>query len=377
MCDAELKFRDFGITLENLPPPPQKVRSFVSSGAIVRRSIGVAILVAAGIGLAVTFAATLPKPVNVLGCAAVGVAFTAFVSLLMVNSYRWVELEGDVLRVRCLYTGHVIERHIDEIESVQTLYFYHPNPVVRWIIDRLLGRVLGVQIRFRDQRSPLDITCRAPRMANARELIEAILYRMAQKGELEVKILDVHGRPLVHKIHWKYEQPSDTSCQATAMAMVIGFILLGVVLGTLLGYWSLQEYERWRWASIPPQEMTLADLIEKGPGLNRHVAITDFRPGGYAVTRGRFGEWTGVYVALYPAGVKAREIKAVLTSRNVSNEHELLQLVQRKRISRDMFANAAVGMGSSHRSAASQSWATLLLTQPAYCRDRELPSARS
>jgi hypothetical protein len=39
-------------------------------------------------------------------------------------------------------------------------------------------------------------------MRHARELIEAIAYRMSEIGEVDAEIIDFEGEPLVRRIHW-------------------------------------------------------------------------------------------------------------------------------------------------------------------------------
>jgi hypothetical protein len=87
-------FRDFGILPDNLPPPPEKVRCFLSTGRIVGQYIGTGLVTAVGLGLTVLFALTMPLPLNLLGCAAALTGFGAIVYLATHNDYRWVELEG-------------------------------------------------------------------------------------------------------------------------------------------------------------------------------------------------------------------------------------------------------------------------------------------
>jgi hypothetical protein len=40
-------------------------------------------------------------------------------------------------------------------------------------------------------------------MTNAKELIEAIVYRMAEKAAITAEIVNLEGKPLVRRIYWK------------------------------------------------------------------------------------------------------------------------------------------------------------------------------
>lgn len=332
MPEHPYTFRDFGILPEGLQPPPEKVRCFLSTGRIAGQFIGTGILSALGVGLTVLFALTMPLPLSLLGCGAALTGFGAFVYLATHNGYRWVELEGNALRAKHLYTGHTIERSVDEIESLGTMV-YQVRRIETLVIEKLLGRVKGVEIRFRDRRTPLRILRADPAMTNAKELIEAVLYRMTQVRELDVEIVNFAGQPLVWNIHWKGEQPSIPSGESLKVILtcLAGSALL---FGTILSYWGLQEQERQVVGSVPPQEIALSSLIKNGPGTNRHVTITDFRSGGYAFET-KDGPWTRVWIALFPAGEKAdehKEIKVVLSSKAVGDEAALRRLLQPGRV---------------------------------------------
>jgi hypothetical protein len=170
-------------------------------------------------------------------------------------------------------------------------------------------------------------------MTNAQELIEGVLYRMAQVGELEAEVVNLGGQPLVRNIHWKGEQPAVPP--GKALKVWLGcLIVLALLFGTIGAYWGLQEQERHRLGSVPPHEIALASLIQNGPGPNRHVILTGFLPGGYAVET-KSGSWTNVWVALFPIGappVQGKEIKVVLSSKAVGNEAALGRLLQSGRV---------------------------------------------
>src|SRR5262245_45216940 len=110
MAEHPPTFRDFGIIPEDLQPPAEKIRSFLSTGAIVGQVIGTGIVSVLGVGLMVLFALTMPLPLSLLGCAAALTGFGALVYLATHNDYRWVQLEGNTLRAKQLYTGRTIER---------------------------------------------------------------------------------------------------------------------------------------------------------------------------------------------------------------------------------------------------------------------------
>jgi hypothetical protein len=335
MAENPSSFRDFGILPEGIHPPPERVRSFLSTGRIVGQYIGSGIISALGLGLTVLFALTMPLPLALLGCAAALTGFGAFVYLATHNDYRWVELEGNTLRAKHLYTGRTVERSVAEIESLGTMV-YQVRRLEAVVAEKLLGRVKGIEIRFRDRRTPLRILRSDPAMTNARELIEAVLYRMAQVRELEAEVVTFGGQPLVRNIHWKGEQPAAPPGK-TRKVVLACLILLALLFGTIVGYLGLQERERHVVGSVPPHEIALDALSRDGLGTNRHVTLTHFRPGGFAVeTSSRSGgSWTHVWVALFPEGLRPeerREIKVVLSAKGVRDEAALRRLLEGGRV---------------------------------------------
>ncbi len=333
MAEQSSAFRDFGILPVGLSPPAERVRSYLSTGRIVGQYIGTGLVAALGVGFAVLFAFALPLPLALLAAAAALAGFAAIIHLMTHNDYRWVELDGDTLRARRLYTGRIIERSIADIDSLGTMV-YQVRRVATLAIERLMGRVKGVEIRFRDRRTPLRILRADPAMTNAAELIEAVIYRMRQLRELETEIVNWQGEPLVRRVFWKGEQPARPPGKALKLwaALLMFFALM---LGLVGSFSWLTIHERHEVGSLPPHEMPLRALIENGPGANRHVTVTDFQPGGYAVET-KSKAWTDVWVALFPSGARGeerKEIKAVVSSSYIHGDPELQQWLRRGRIS--------------------------------------------
>ncbi|MEQ8787490.1 MAG: hypothetical protein RIC55_14395 [Pirellulaceae bacterium] len=330
MAEHAFSFRDFGILPEDLPPPAETVRSYFSTGRVVGQYVGAAIVSGMGLGLTLLFALTMPLPMSLLACAAALVGFGTFVVLATRHDFRWVELGGDMLRAKHLYTQRVIERKVEEIESLGVIV-YQVKSLETAVAETLLGRVKGVEIRFRDGRTPLRILRADPAMTNAKELIEAVLYRMGQLGELDAHIINLDGKPLVRLIHWKGETPIAPPRGKFLKVLLVCLIGGALIFGTILGYLGLQQEHLHVVGSKPPHEIAVAKLIQDGPGANRHVTLRDFLPGGYVVESKSSG-WTTVWIALFPAGAggggDADEIRVVVSSKAIRNEAELQQLLQ-------------------------------------------------
>jgi hypothetical protein len=202
MPDVPDFFRDFGIIPYDVPRPAGPVRSYLSWGHVVGQYIGSGIMLGLGLGLGTLFALLMPLPVNILASAAVVACCGWLVYRATRNDCAWVELDGDVLRAKYLYTGRIIERSIEEIDDLLTLV-YQLRTLETIVAEAWLGRVRGIQIRFRDKRTPLLISRADPAMRNARELIEAVVYRMSEKGGVDAEVVDFAGRPLIRRIYWK------------------------------------------------------------------------------------------------------------------------------------------------------------------------------
>jgi hypothetical protein len=328
MPDQSSTFRDFGILPDDLRPPPGRIHCFLSAGHIVVQYLLTGLFATIGLTVAAVVLLTTPIPLNLVGATAIAVGVAALIFLGTHNDYSPVDLEGNILRATHVYTGRVVERSIDEIECLATIVLTvrHIETVV---IEKLLGRVKGIEIRFGDRRTPLRVMRAGPPMTDAEELIKAILYRMQQRGGLETEVVEFAGQPLIHRIYWKGQPPSPPPKKKLKTALGTA-VALGMLFGAMLFYMGVAEQEERAVASVPPQQITLQALIDHGPGVNRHVTLTDFKPGGYSYESDS-DAWTRVSVALFPADAvddKTTEIKVVLTCDDVENETALATLLQ-------------------------------------------------
>src|SRR5262249_60124746 len=103
-------FRDHGLLPEGLAPPPQRLRCYLPGGHVVGQFIGTGIMLSLGVGLGLLFLLTLPAPVNVVSAAGAVVLFGCLVYLVTRRDYAWVELEGDTIRAKHLYSRRVLQR---------------------------------------------------------------------------------------------------------------------------------------------------------------------------------------------------------------------------------------------------------------------------
>jgi hypothetical protein len=200
-------FREFGIIPDRVEPPPQQLRAYFSWGHIVGQYIATGLLVLFGLGIAVLFAFTLPLPLNILAALVALSLGGGLACLVGRNDYMWVELDGHTIRAKHLYTGRITERSIDEIDHLQTLVLQVQN-LTTMIVNVWLGRVRGIMLHFRDKRWPIMVSRVDPKMTNAQQLMEAIVYRMSERGEIDAEVIDFRGTPLIRRIYWKQQPPA-------------------------------------------------------------------------------------------------------------------------------------------------------------------------
>jgi hypothetical protein len=81
-----------------------------------------------------------------------------------------------------------------------------------------------------------------------------------------------------------------------------------------------------------PHAMSLAELVEKGPGTNAHVQLSDFTFGP-AVIEEKEGPWKGVWLPLVPATpLKQKAGPVVLWSGRISSQEELQEFVKQLKV---------------------------------------------
>ncbi len=200
-------FRDYGISPGQVRRPPDRVRRGFSWGQILGQYLATALMSGLGLLIAVLFAATAPFPMNVVGFLVPVGLFGILVFMATRNDYTWVELDGEILRAKHLYTRRLIERHVREIDDLLTLVF-RVRTLATDLAEVWMGRIRGMQIRFRDGRTPLLISRVDPAMKGAKELLEAVVYRMSELAPVDAEIDREGPEPIIRRIHWKRLPPA-------------------------------------------------------------------------------------------------------------------------------------------------------------------------
>lgn len=345
MPQQSASFRDFGILPDNLQPPTGVVRGFISPARIAGQYIATAVVILVAVAIMVFLLWLAKPPLSYFGCLVTALCFALFVYWATKDDYYTIELDGDELRAKHLYTGRVITRRVPEIEKL-TSVVQHGGTIETAVTQQLLGRIKGMEIWFRNWSAPLRILRADPAMTNAQELLQAILYRMSQIDELEPEIIQYEGKPLVRTIYWKAEPPNLRPKQPWNALAVVG-ILMCLFLGPILAFMGEVTKEEYEVSQLPLHEMTLVDLIKNGPGDNRHVTITNFEASGYVTEQTQGGTWTEVWIALFPAGVPEDEIKVVYSSKAINGEGMLRQFVAQRKLTGMCSKTLRTGWGAT------------------------------
>ncbi len=341
MSEDRPAFHDLGILPVDLREPAAQIRASLTSGRVVAQFIVVWLTTAAVLAAAVFYYFTSPPVLNILGVVTTVAAIAAFLFMAMRRSNRWVELDGHQLRAQRLYTGQQVQHTVDDISSVVTIYLGAGRTELD-VLNKLFGRVKGVEIQFKDGRTPLRIYRTDPAMTNAQEIVEAILFRMQETRELDVDATMEQDRLLVKSIQGKVEPPGEIATNKVTLGCLL---IAAVFLGAVLAYLFQQQKEYLDVASKPPQQIKIDDLIKNGPGANRHVIVTDFNAGGFTVET-KDDHWQSVWVALFPLGVQ-KEIEVVLGIKSVFNQNDLAALLAAGKVQGVCSAERISGWGAT------------------------------
>ena len=198
--------RTFGIVPGAFPAPAGKVRSAMRTKTIVGQWIASGIFIGIpALAALILLAVAAFAPIQMMSrgiCAGIGVFLGAIAALLFSIANRdnqWVELDGDILRAKALYTGRIIEKPVRELNDVLTEVIMVRTLTVK-IVEGLNGRIRGFAFRFHDIPKGLKIV--RPEMTNVAELVAAVIAKMGEYGELSPEIINFEGKPMVRRVTW-------------------------------------------------------------------------------------------------------------------------------------------------------------------------------
>jgi hypothetical protein len=193
-------YRNTGILPDDAAEPPGIVCCSFSTGQVIGQYLGTIAVSAFGLGMGALVAMN-GSTANLIAGGIVAAGFLALVYLITRNDYCPIELDGTILRARHLYTRRVVERTIDDIQEIQTCLFQGQSPAIA-VMEALTGPIRAYEIRFHDGFR-LRIPRSDPAMANGQALVEGVIYRMAQAGEIVAVMGEYNEKPIVRRIGWK------------------------------------------------------------------------------------------------------------------------------------------------------------------------------
>lgn len=202
--------RDFGVLPGGAPLPSSRVRSEMSGGQAFGQYL-MSALMALGCGGAFCSLGIMFLVLGVrswgtrdamflLGAPlflVMGAAFWVITAVVAARSNRWVELDGEVIRAKNLYTGRITERPVWTLTEITTEVFAVATVAIH-LTEALQGRVRGFALKFPDL--PRGIRVYRPEMRNVQELIEAIVARLETRGQVVPEIIQFEGRPMIRRL---------------------------------------------------------------------------------------------------------------------------------------------------------------------------------
>jgi hypothetical protein len=192
--------RTYGILPEKKAPPRGPIRSRLTTGNIIGQWIAFLMFgicpILLGLFLLIV-APILSVRLGLGGFLSIMGLFLGFSIARDVN--EWVELDGDTFRWKHLFTRRLSERDISEIDSIVTLTLAIRTLAVR-IVEGMLGRIKGFEFRFPDMKQGVRVFRADPAMTNVRELLEGVVSKMYEFGEVVPEITDLDGTPLIRRL---------------------------------------------------------------------------------------------------------------------------------------------------------------------------------
>lgn len=192
--------RTYGLLPQPTPPAPGPIRSRLTTGNIVGQWIAFVMFGVCPILLGLLLLAVVPVMAVRLGLGGFFCALGLLLGYLIAHDVNeWVELDGDVLRWKQLFSRQVRQRPVSELEAIVTLTLAIRTTAVR-ITEGIFGRIKGFEFRFPGMKRGIRIFRADPSMTNVRELLEGVISQMYQYGDVVPEIIDLDGTPLVRRL---------------------------------------------------------------------------------------------------------------------------------------------------------------------------------
>ena len=190
----------YGIDPQAAQPAGGTVRSRLTTGNIIGQWIAVVLFGVGPVLLGLLLLMVVPVWQVRLGLGGFFCTFGLFIGFFIARDVNeWVEIDGDKLRWKHLFTRRINECRVGEIEEIVTLTLALRTLAVR-IAESIFGRIKGFEFRLAGRKSPVRVFRADPAMTNVRQLIEAAVTKMYDHGEVVPEIIDFEGAPLIRRL---------------------------------------------------------------------------------------------------------------------------------------------------------------------------------
>lgn len=198
--EKEELLRNYGIIPHRGAPSPQRVRAEFSRGTIIGQWVALILFGVCPVLLGTFLLVVVPVLSVRLGLFGFLTLLGAAITFLIArDANAWVELDGNTLRWKHMFTGRVGERDVGQIDEILTVVLMVKTAALH-IHESVFGRIRGFEFRFPDMKQGVRIWRADPKMSNVAELVEAVVLRMYERGEVVPEIIDLDGRPLVKRL---------------------------------------------------------------------------------------------------------------------------------------------------------------------------------
>lgn len=198
--DRDTALRMYGISPRKSPAPIGPIRSSLTTGNIIGQWIAFLLFGVGPVLLGLLLVIVVPNLAVRLGLAAFFWILGVVVGTLIARDVNeWVELDGEIFRWKHLFSRRVSERQVSEIAAIVTLTLAMRTLAVR-VAEGIFGRIKGFEFRFPDRKQGIRVFRADPTMTNVRELVEAVVAKMYEHGEVVPEIVDFEGKPLIRRL---------------------------------------------------------------------------------------------------------------------------------------------------------------------------------
>jgi hypothetical protein len=200
--DKRSLLRNYGIVPRRQPTHSGPVRAEFSRGTQIGQWVAFSLFGIGPILLGVLLLIVVPVLVVrlplFLGFTLFGLLVCWFVAH---DANAWVELDEDHLRWKNMFTGRIQERPVNELTEILTMVLAVTSIALK-IHENIFGRIRGFEFRFEDPKARVRIFRADPKMTNVMELVEAVVGKLYEQGEVEAETILFDNKPLIKTLRF-------------------------------------------------------------------------------------------------------------------------------------------------------------------------------